>query len=441
MDAPVTDDFEIVADWEQLNDGSPEERACFASISIRNGNRFLTEGQDYYVKRIRHAPLLSGYHLAEWMAWNWWRQRWEPRSRASDWAFAHKMATIGEGYVWPNITIFSDGERTTLIANATQERPNTKFRYLGTGATVIGAHTLENVVAQFIGQVQGQLRAEGIKETNLDRIWNAVSRERQDIEAAKIRRLEALLGYDPDESNPSELNRLLDDLPRLGDRAAAELAAEKAQSGELLTAGTLKEISQKLGFDASPRDVISLAPGTGLPRPSEVQAWHLGATAARAVREQHHPADGPISDRRLSEMAGVDPQVLARQHVGSKISFALDEGATIGRVALRSKWDTGRRFELARILAERIVLPGPGPLFPATHAYTYRQKMQRSFAAELLSPFEAIDEMLGGDYSTENQQEAAEYFQVSEMTIRTSLVNHRRLEREELGEEFDYALA
>jgi len=67
--------------------------------------------------------------------------------------------------------------------------------------------------------------------------------------------------------------------------------------------------------------------------------------------------------------------------------------------------------------------------------------MQRSFAAELLSPFEAVDEMLDGDYSMENQQEVAEHFQVSEMTIRTLLVNHHRLEREELGEEFDYALA
>jgi len=63
--------------------------------------------------------------------------------------------------------------------------------------------------------------------------------------------------------------------------------------------------------------------------------------------------------------------------------------------------------------------------------------MQRSFAAELLSPFEAIDDMLAGDYSIENQQDAAEHFHVSELTIRTLLVNHRRLEREELDEEFD----
>jgi Zn-dependent peptidase ImmA (M78 family) len=61
--------------------------------------------------------------------------------------------------------------------------------------------------------------------------------------------------------------------------------------------------------------------------------------------------------------------------------------------------------------------------------------MQRSFAAELLSPFDAVDDMLQGDYSAEAQQGAAEHFDVSERTILTLLVNHRRLEREELDEE------
>ena len=67
--------------------------------------------------------------------------------------------------------------------------------------------------------------------------------------------------------------------------------------------------------------------------------------------------------------------------------------------------------------------------------------MQRSFAAELLSPFESVDDMLSGDYSMENQQDVAEHFHVSELTIRTLLVNHRRLQREDLDEDFDVATA
>jgi Zn-dependent peptidase ImmA (M78 family) len=67
--------------------------------------------------------------------------------------------------------------------------------------------------------------------------------------------------------------------------------------------------------------------------------------------------------------------------------------------------------------------------------------MQRSFAAELLAPFAAVDEMLAGDYSLENQQDAADHFNVSDRTICTMLVNHGRLEREELDREFELAAA
>jgi Zn-dependent peptidase ImmA (M78 family) len=74
-------------------------------------------------------------------------------------------------------------------------------------------------------------------------------------------------------------------------------------------------------------------------------------------------------------------------------------------------------------------------------ACTYRQKMQRSFAAELLSPYAAEDEMLNNDYSVENQKDVAEHFKVSELTIRTPLVNHGRLGREDFDGEFEVAAA
>jgi Zn-dependent peptidase ImmA (M78 family) len=101
----------------------------------------------------------------------------------------------------------------------------------------------------------------------------------------------------------------------------------------------------------------------------------------------------------------------------------------------------GRRFELARLLGDRIAGSGGGKLLPATRASTYRQKMQRSFAAEFLSPFEAVDEMLKGDYSIESQQDMAEHFSVSPLTIRTLLVNHGRLEREDLDGEAEAMVA
>jgi hypothetical protein len=431
----------ITADPERLDEGPPEERACFSALGIQYGSSCLTEGQDGFVNKVRAAPLLSGYHLAEWIAWNWWRLRWEPRSKAPDWEFAHRFATIGEGYVWPNITISSDGERVALIANPTRERPNTPFRYLSDAAAVVGAREFEYVVDKFVEQIRGLLRAEHIDETNLDRIWNDIREERRDPEIARRRKLEALLGHGPDQVDESILERLLTDAKALGEPAMNEVAADHAQGGELLTAEALRAVAARNGFDARLPDVVRLAPSTRLPRAGEAPAWQLGAQAARALREQEKLGTGRIGNDMLAKMAGVKGQVLTDGTAGPPISFALDGGAGKSRVVLRSRWETGRRFELARLLGDRIVLSVGGRLFPATRAYTYRQKMQRSFAAEILSPFESVEEMLSGDYSMESQQDVAEYFQVSELTIRALLINHRRLEREDLDEAFDFMAA
>ena len=65
--------------------------------------------------------------------------------------------------------------------------------------------------------------------------------------------------------------------------------------------------------------------------------------------------------------------------------------------------------------------------------------MQRAFAAELLSPFAAVEDMLGRDYSEEKQNEVAEHFAVSPMTIQTQLVNHRSIDRDDAPDIIDHS--
>ena len=429
----------ISTDWELLDSGSPEERACFAALGIYAHGICLTEGSDALVNRLRQAPLLSGYHLAEWMAWNWWRLRWEPRSKAKDWVYAHRLATIGGGYIWPNLTIFSDGERTALVAKPTDERPQTPFRYITDRAAVIPASEFETELDLFIDQVIERLKWAEVAHSNLERIWNGVCEERRTPGLARARKVEALLGWDPDEADPHVLDRLLADAEQLSVSAIEELAAEHGQSQKTLTADELREIASRNGFDSSPRNIVRLPTASGLPRGGQIPAYRLGARAAQALREHEKLGDEPIPDKLLAEMASVQPAALSDRRGVPGISFALDEKLDRSRVVLRSKWRTGRRFELSRLLGDRVARPPGDRLFPATRAYTYRQKMQRSFAAEFLSPFDTVDEMLEGDYSIEKQQDVAEHFEVSPLTIRTLLVNHGRLEREELDGEFEAA--
>lgn len=434
-------ELDIALAPERLDDGSPEEQAGFGLLTIRASGVSLTEGFDAFINGYRPGPLVSGYHVAEWFAWNWWRLRWEPRTASPGWWRAHKLSSIGEGYVWPNLTIFSDGLRTALISDPSS-RPDAKpFRYVGAIPWVVPSSLFEEAVDAFIPQIAGRLRDAQIGQTNLDRVWRDVLEERSDPDTALRRKFEALLGCDADQADEAKVERLIVDSKSLGTAAMNEVAADHPQGGELLTADTLRAIAARHGFDTSPRDVVRLAPRTAPRRSAEVPAWRLGGAAARALREQQNLGSGPIGNDTLGRLSGVQARMLTERSSGPSISFALDNGGATGRVVLRSKWETGRRFELARLLGDRIVGSSGGKLFPATRAYTYRQKMQRSFAAELLAPFQALDDLLAGDYSAENQQDAADHFNVSELTIRTLLVNHRRLEREDLDEELETAAA
>lgn len=333
----------------------------------------------------------------------------------------------------------SDGERIVLVAKPTEARPTEPLRYLTDLPAVFRAAEFEHAVSSFVEQVLGQLRAEKVLGTNLESAWADVCAERADTETTKRRRLEAVLGLDPDEANPSLLDRLVAEERGLGASAVREMAAmSSAAHAHVLTSASLHEIAERSGFEAQPKDVVRLKTSHGLPRVGDVPAWLRGAAAARKLRKQEKLSEAiAISNDRLAGMCGVTTAVLTEEKRAKELAFAIDRSPKRGQVVLRSKWETGRRFELARLLGDRIAGVPDGPLFPATRANTYRQKLQRSFAAELLSPFDAVDDMLDGDYSDERQEEVAEHFNVSPLTIRTLLMNHGRIERDE----FEFAAA
>lgn len=426
MARTVNDSLTIEADWETLDRGSPEERACFSALGIRCGETWLTQAEDAFVNRVRNKVHLSAYRLAEWLAWNWWRLRWEPRRRTDGWALAHRLTTIGGGYVWPNTTILSDGQRVALLARPTQRRPSEPLRYLCDAATFVPAPVFECAVDRFLAQVREQLRAERIDGTNLERLWADLVAERSDPVAASLRRFEALLGFDPDDADATVLANLRTDSEALGEPAMTEVAADHV-AGPVPTSASLQQTAQSNGFDASPSSAVRLGPGVELPAQGLVAAWVRGAAAAKALRKQEHLGSAPLDGATLCRMAGVHEASLSSTAT-APLSFALDHSDSSGRIVLRSRWPAGRRFDLARILGDRVA-GARDRLLPATRVYTYRQKLQRSFAAELLCPFEGLEEFLAGDYSEDSQREAAERYQVSELTVSTILVNHDRIDR------------
>lgn len=432
----------IEAEWETLEGAPAEEKACFASVGVRVNDHWMTEGQDYLANRLRVKPYLSAYHLAEWLAWNWWRLRWEPRSKASEWGQSHNLSSIGNGYIWPSITIFSDGERTVLASEPTEERFGVPFRYISNYVAVMPSGQFEVGLDNFFQQVLSRLEAEGVPSTNFHSIWKSLAEERSSPSLSTRRKLEALLGVDPDEGDAEFINRLVQDAGEVSLSSIEEIAANGGQSGLHVTVQDLKSVADASGFEVSTENTVRLRDRSGLLPSGEVPAWTIGARAAQELRTQEKLDGAPITDNMLTEMIGTPKSVLNTDRHGSiDLAFAIGDKKNRERIVLRSKWSSGRRFELARLLGDRLISSGENRLFPATKAHTYRQKMQRAFAAEFLSPFREVEAALDGDYSSENQNEVALYFDVSAMTIRTLLVNHNRIPRDELDDSFDLAIA
>jgi hypothetical protein len=427
----MSERWSISAEWAQLDDGSPEERACFAALGICTDDSCLTFGYDSLLQSVRRAPFLSAYHLAEWLAWNWWRLRWEPHRLSAEWELSHAMASIGAGYIWPDIRIVSDGRFVSLTCKPTPERARTPYRYLAESSTSIAAADFEGEIDRFIDAVSQRLQMCGVTNSNLQQIWPEVVWERQDPMRSAQRKFEALLGEDPGELDEAQLQHFIENIAATGQEALEEIAANRIPGKAIPDIAYLLELGRTSGTIANPLDRISLL----TPVQHELDApWRVGTRAAKRLRAQESIApDQPIANDRLAQMYGAPRDVFAPIDRPSDLSFDLSESDQRHRVVLRRTGrETSRRFALARLLGDALTHTTTDPMRPATHSDTYRQKVQRAFAAELLSPFEAVDHMLDGDYSPENQQDVADHFQVSDRTILTLLVNHQRLERSAL---------
>jgi Zn-dependent peptidase ImmA (M78 family) len=95
---------------------------------------------------------------------------------------------------------------------------------------------------------------------------------------------------------------------------------------------------------------------------------------------------------------------------------------------------TSRRFAASRLLGDSLIHSNEGRLTAATHAKTSRQQFQRAFAQEFLCPFEALLEKIQTDQPDDDDiAEAADHFDVSPLTVRTTLVNKGELDRETLN--------
>ena len=439
----MTTHLEIKCNWMRNPTENHPERNTQAEISISLKGTCVTTFLDRSTKKIGDSPQLSAYHLAQWLAANWWRLRWEPqRQNDTDWDMSHNLAAAGGGYLWPSLVFSSDGETIVAQSRATPEENRESIAYLKDHICSIDCAGFEQGVESFVKSTIRRMSRTTGEETNLKELWSEVERERQAPELSEIRKLEAYLGYDPGEA-PEEL---VGNLMNARERYGAEAVHEMAAASRNLAAQRLEELNADLQRSNNIVRMLDCRTITARLQTSSSQIappWRRAADAARAAREVWNLPSGPIGTNTISDLFGVSVDSLKESNQNQpsglrelSAGFKEDEKQDRFRIVLHQPRETGRRFTLARLIGDYLTAP-EGHLLPATAAKTSRQKFQRAFAQEFLCPFNDLMEVLNTNTPGEDDiEEASAHFNVSPLTI-TRTLEHKGLLKPEITVELE----
>jgi hypothetical protein len=198
--------FKFTLDWLSVGQDERKFRDTTAQLALYVGELSLTQNEDVWSKTVRDSVLVSAYPLAMWLAVSWWRLNYEPQPKQGmlpsiDWRMGHEMGAANHGYVWPHIMLASDGEVMQVWSAASDPASKQSVRYLNgvSGPMAVALDDFRSGVDGFVSAVLNRLSAMGQTASDLASLWRLVQNDRADSARARIRRIEAQLGYDPEE--------------------------------------------------------------------------------------------------------------------------------------------------------------------------------------------------------------------------------------------------
>ena len=428
----MNQDFSFRVRWLERLHGTTAERETFGEVEIRWGGLVLTELEDIAAATVRPAARLSVLHLGSWLVANWWRLRWEPLPAApdADWRIAHQMGGAGGGFAWPALQFAADGETITLSLNDTLDT-GLPVRYLRRVEGAIDAETFERAVDNLMSVLLERLTVREAEATDLNEAWAAVQEERRDGNKTIRRRREALLGLDPDEMSASDLAAVVSSGSWMGEAALDEIFAAARASQVKPAIQQLQHQSLEAAPDFDLEPFVEIAESWKSAPKRFREPWERGVALANSVRQHLGLSpEEPVISNRLADLVGRDVTTGDNTSGNLAAGFRATDRPHFLRFRGIRRHPNSRRFEAARLIADFIEGPETDNLLPITGASTARQKVQRSFAQEFLSPIDGLAALVPLPYPNDSDIEAAaEHFEVSEYTVRSALVNRRLVDR------------
>lgn len=425
--------FKFTHDWLAAGKDAPEFFHTTAMLALYVGNVNLMQNEDIWSKTIRESVLVSAYPVAMWLASSWWRLNWEPlpihgTRPAIDWRMAHELGAANHGFVWPQIIFASDSEAIQIWAVASNANSQQSVRYLnGLDMPVsVALVDFQQGVEDFIAAVLNRLNAVKCQDTDLSHLWLLIQEDRANLQSAKYRRLEAEMGYDPDECPDALMDKALELDRKIGAAALSELAPVYGKSATQSPLTAIEEIADSPGLMGMPTVPRSIQ---GAPSHQDAP-WQRAVVAAGEVRQALGNQHDLIDNAKLYELLGLTASAVEQwTPPAGRVDAAIAvPGAGVKdqyKFLPRKKHPIAKRFELARFLGDYL-LPEQtrGKWLASTDIATSRQKYQRAFAAEFLCPITALQEFLQEDYSESAIEDAALHFQVSQTTVDSLLSNN-----------------
>lgn len=422
--------FKFIFDWLDAGKDTPEYRQTMALLQLHVGDVNLMMNQDIWSKTIRESVLVSTYPLAVWLASSWWRLNWEPLPAhgvrpSVDWRMAHELGAANHGFVWPQIIFASDREVMQVWAVPLNVDDNQSVRYLN-GLEISASITLDDFqrgVEDFITATINRLSALGCQNSELSNVWQLIQEERLDQESTKYRRVEAEMGYDPDECPRELMDKALELDQKMGTAALSELAPVYGKSATQTPLTAIEEIADSpglVGVPSAPRPVRDASVHQGAP-------WQRAVAAAGLLRQMLGNPHDKIDNAILCKLLGLNVSDVEQWAPVKRNNAAIAVPGPKNQFKFipRKRHPIAKRFELARFLGDYFLIePINGHWLASTDLSTSRQKFQRAFAAEFLCPIATLRELLQDDYSESAIEDAAQHFQVSQETVATLLVNN-----------------
>lgn len=388
---------------------SPETKT-FCELELQVEGRNVLDVNDKRSRSTRESVRVSAYPLACWLAENFFRLLYEPTrgggTQSLPFMMAHDLPSIGYGFVWPKLRISGDGRSVSFcFENSTWEDLSPITIRSRISEKWFGLNDAQSAIDDFVNSVLMRLRDCEIEDEYLPSLWNSVLEERLDAQILGVRRIEALLGLEPDTDSQiverwkyieEKIGKAVLDLAGVVDPEDAEDMLRLLGNQEPMGRGELPRLASELGQLSDP------------------VAWQLGRNAAVRVREIM-----ANEENNLSEI----PFLPESPATGQMTASRTDEDSF--RMVMRQSHHKTQRFERARILGDLLLFPSER-FSVVSQAHTYRQKVQRSFAAELLLPTLALKKRAADGYNFQDDEmimRIADEFSVSERVVWRQLEN------------------